>query len=67
MSELRTNSIVPKNGIPAGAAGGGIIQVMTANLTATQNIGSGSVTAGNEYDITTVSYTHLTLPTSDLV
>ena len=57
MSELRTNSIVPKNGIPAGAAGGGIIQVMTANLTATQDIGSGSVTAGNEYDITNLSLT----------
>ena len=28
MSELRTNRIVPRDGLPAGASGGGIIQVV---------------------------------------
>ena len=31
MSQLRTNSIVPVGGIPAGASGGGIIQVVRAS------------------------------------
>jgi hypothetical protein len=31
MSQLRTNSIVPVGGIPAGASGGGIIQVVDAS------------------------------------
>jgi hypothetical protein len=31
MSQLRTNSIVPVGGIPAGASGGGIIQVVQAS------------------------------------
>ena len=30
MSQLRTNSIVPVGGIPAGASGGGIIQVVSS-------------------------------------
>ena len=34
MSELRTNSIVPRNGLPIGAAGGGIIQVVQVVETA---------------------------------
>jgi hypothetical protein len=29
MSQIRTNSLVPSGGIPAGASGGGIIQVVT--------------------------------------
>jgi len=33
MSQLRTNSIVPVGGIPAGASGGGIIQVVQATKT----------------------------------
>ena len=33
MSELRANKIVPKNGLPAGATGGGILQVVTVNKT----------------------------------
>ena len=28
MSELRTNRIVPRDGIPSGASGGGIVQVV---------------------------------------
>ena len=30
MSELRTNKIYPRDGLPAGASGGGIIQVVTS-------------------------------------
>jgi hypothetical protein len=33
MSQLRTNSIVPVGGIPAGASGGGIIQVVSSLYT----------------------------------
>ena len=33
MSELRTNKIVPKDGLPSGATGGGILQVVTVNKT----------------------------------
>lgn len=33
MSELRTNKIVPKNGLPSGATGGGVLQVVTVNKT----------------------------------
>jgi hypothetical protein len=29
MSQVRTNSIIPSGGVPAGAAGGGVIQVVT--------------------------------------
>ena len=34
MSQLQTNSIVPVGGIPAGASGGGIIQIVSATTTA---------------------------------
>ena len=30
MSELRTNRIVPRDGVPAGSFGGGIVQVRYA-------------------------------------
>lgn len=33
MSQIRTNSIVPSGGVPAGADGGGIIQVVENNTT----------------------------------
>jgi len=33
MSQLRTNSIVPVGGIPAGASGGGIIQIVSVTKT----------------------------------
>jgi len=33
MSELRTNKIYPRDGLPAGASGGGIIQVVQTVLT----------------------------------
>ncbi len=35
MSQLRTNSIVPVGGIPAGASGGGIIQIVESSLSNT--------------------------------
>jgi len=35
MSQVRTNSIVPVGGLPAGASGGGIIQVVSATKTDT--------------------------------
>ena len=43
MSELRTNKIVPRDGLPSGAIGGGIIQVVRAqNTTANQTPSSTS-------------------------
>ncbi len=38
MSELRTNRIVPRDGLPAGAAGGGIIQVRNTTVTDTDTL-----------------------------
>ena len=38
MSELRTNRIVPRNGMPSGASGGGIIQVVTNQITSIQTL-----------------------------
>ena len=40
MSQLRTNSIVPVGGIPAGASGGGIIQSVNFNYTTGQTFSS---------------------------
>jgi len=45
MSQVRTNSIVPVGGIPAGASGGGIIQVVQtikSDIFTTSTSGSGS-------------------------
>jgi len=42
MSQVRTNSLVPVGGIPAGADGGGIIQVVQTQLTSTVSITSAS-------------------------
>ena len=49
MSQLRTNSIVPVGGIPAGASGGGIIQIVstTKTDTYTASIGTGAVDTSN--------------------
>ena len=60
MSELRTNRIVPRDGLPSGSAGG-IIQVRQKVITDTY---SESVPPGNSGP---VSYTHLTLPTKRIV
>jgi hypothetical protein len=37
MSQIRTNSIVPSGGVPAGATGGGIIQIVNAVKNDTQS------------------------------
>ena len=60
MSELRTNKIVPRDGLPSGTSGdlkgGGIIQIVTKFKKDTQIItGSGSVTQNQEVNITGLS------------
>lgn len=44
MSQLKVNSIVPTGGLPAGAAGGGIIQTVTASSKTTYSFTSSSYT-----------------------
>ena len=44
MSELRTNKIVPRDGLPSGAIGGGIIQVVRAQNTSANQTASTSST-----------------------
>jgi len=44
MSQVRTNSIVPIGGIPAGASGGGIIQIVSTNKVDTFSTTSSSFT-----------------------
>ena len=52
MSELRTNRIVPRDGLPSGASGGGIIQIVQSVVT------SGSTgTAGTPTSVMTCSIT----------
>ena len=46
MSELRTNRIVPRDGLPSGSTGGGIIQVVQAVKQSAQTINF-----GNEDDV----------------
>ena len=48
MSELRTNRIVPRDGLPSGSSGG-IIQVKSTTLTVPKQFNSGS--AGNFTDV----------------
>lgn len=45
MSQLRTNSIVPLDGLPAGASGGGIIQIVQGLYKGSESIASGSYVA----------------------
>jgi len=52
MSQVRTNSLVPVGGIPAGASGGGIIQCVSTTKTDTFSTSSSSFT-----DITGLSVT----------
>ena len=42
MSELRTNRIIPRDGLPSGSANGGIIQVKYVMSDTQQNIGNTS-------------------------
>ena len=60
MSELRTNKIVPRDGLPAGTSGdlngGGILQIVTKFKKDTQIIsGSGNVTQNQEVNLTGLS------------
>ena len=52
MSELRTNRIIPRDGLPAGASGGGIIQVVQTTKTDTF-----TSTASSFADVTGLSAT----------
>jgi hypothetical protein len=45
MSELRTNKIYPRDGLPAGASGGGIVQVVSVTKTDAESLQSGTVPA----------------------
>ena len=51
MSELRTNKIYPRDGLPAGASGGGIVQVVQVVPSPTAVATSG--TSSNAFDMTT--------------
>ena len=59
MSQLRTNSIVPLDGLPVGASGGGIIQVVTNHVST-----SLSESVGANTDGTTKLLSVLITPTS---
>ena len=60
MSELRTNRIVPRDGIPSDSSGtlngGGILQIVTKNKLDAGTLTS-SYTAGTNYDISGLSLT----------
>ena len=47
MSELRTNRIIPRDGLPASAAGGGIIQIVQGSTTSRIATASATYTATN--------------------
>ena len=56
MSELRTNRIVPRDGLPAGASGGGIIQMVQDEVTSFfQTSSSSYVDTGLSASITPTS------------
>ena len=59
MSELRTNRIVPRDGLPSGTSGdlkgGGILQIVTKFKKDTFDTGGGSLTQNQEYPITGLS------------
>ena len=59
MSELRTNKIVPRDGLPSGTSGdfsgGGLLQIVTKFKKDTFDTGGGSLTQNQEYPITGLS------------
>ena len=59
MSELRTNKIIPRDGIPGATSGdlngGGILQIVTKFKKDTQDINGGTLVQNQEYDITGLS------------
>ena len=72
MSELRTNKIVPRDGLPSGTSGdfsgGGILQIVTKFKKDTQIIsGSGNVTQNQEVTISGLSLTIKPSRSSNLV
>ena len=72
MSELRTNKIVPRDGLPSGTSGdlkgGGILQIVTKFKKDAQIIsGSGNVTQNQEVNITGLSLTIKPSRSSNLV
>ena len=72
MSELRTNKIIPRDGLPSGTSGdlkgGGIIQIVTKFKKDTQIIsGSGNVTQNQEVNLTGLSLTIKPSRSSNLV
>ena len=54
MSELRTNRIVPRDGLPSGSAGG-IIQVRSTTLTTNVNVTIASGANTTFYDVSGLS------------
>ena len=72
MSELRTNKIVPRDGLPSGTSGdfsgGGILQIVTKFKKDAQIIsGSGNVTQNQEVNITGLSVSIKPSRSSNLV
>ena len=72
MSELRTNKIIPRDGLPSGTSGdlkgGGILQIVTKFKKDAQIIsGSGNVTQNQEYPITGLSVSIKPSRSSNLV
>ena len=71
MSELRTNKIIPRDGIPGATSGdlngGGILQIVTKFKKDAQDIGGGSLTQNQEYDITGLSVVIKPSSSSNLV
>ena len=72
MSELRTNKIVPRDGLPSATSGdfsgGGILQIVTKFKKDAQIIsGSGNVTQNQEYPITGLSLTIKPSRSSNLI
>ena len=59
MSELRTNKIIPRDGLPSETSGdfkgGGIVQIVTKFKKDTFDTGGGSLTQNQEYPITGLS------------
>ena len=67
MSELRTNKIYPRDGLPAGASGGGIVQVVQEIFTTVSTVSSTSfVDVGLSASITPTSSSNKILVIGDI-
>jgi hypothetical protein len=71
MSQLRTNSIVPVGGIPAGASGGGVVQIKQVStnteITSTNNVPRDSSVPLSTEGVELLSTTFSCLSTSNKV